>query len=148
MAFVDSIKKFLVPVVDEDDMDEVEVEEKVAPKAEREEAASSGTRRTKIVSLSSGAKQKIVVAKLESNSGVKPIIDNLKNKIPVIVNIARLDRNDAARAVDVIYGAAYAVDGDMKKVSNDIFVVTPHGIEIEGDIAAEILGADGFSLDV
>ena len=40
------------------------------------------------------------------------------------------------------------MDGSMQKVSNDIFLVTPYGIEITGDIAAELMGIDGFSLDI
>lgn len=148
MAILDSIKKFVFPVIEEED-EEMEVEAaKPATRTVREETPAPGVRRAKVVSLNSGSASKIAIIKLDSNAGVKVIIDNLKERTPVIFNIARLDRTDASRAVDVVYGAAYAVDGSMQKVSNDIFVVTPYGMEITGDITEQILGSEEFSLDI
>lgn len=146
MAFVDTIKKFIIPDVDEDD--EMEATETAPARAPREEAAFGGVKKAKVVSINHGSTSKIVIAKLDSTSGVKLIINNLKDRVPVVFSIARLDRNDAARVVDVVYGAAFAVDGRMQKVSNDIFLVTPFGIEITGDIAAELLDSADFSLDI
>ncbi|MBR5535266.1 MAG: cell division protein SepF [Clostridia bacterium] len=145
MAIIDTIKKFIVPDVDEDD--EMEIEEK-APARVREESSFTGMRRARVVPISSGNASKIVIAKLDSSASVKPIINHLKERVPVVFSIARLDRNDAARVVDVIYGATFAVDGSMQKVSNDIFLITPNGIEIEGDVAAELMGSADFSLDI
>lgn len=146
MAFIDTIKKFIVPDVDETD-EEMEVAEK-APARNREEANQNGLRRAKVVNINQGNAGKIVIAKLDSSAGVKPIINHLKERTPVVFSIARLDRNDAARVVDVIYGATFAVDGSMQKVSNDIFLITPYGIEITGDVAAELLDSADFSLDI
>ena len=146
MALIDTIKKFIIPDVDEDD--EMEVEEKAPVKAVKEEASFSGMRRAKVVPISAGNANKIAIVKLDSSAGVKPIINSLKERTPVVFSIARLDRNDAARVVDVVYGATFAVDGSMQKVSNDIFLVTPYGIEITGDVAAEILDSADFSLDI
>lgn len=146
MAIIDSIKKFVFPAIEEG---EEEMETEVKPvRTVREEAASPGVRKSKVVSLPSGTVKKIVIIKLDSKSGVKVVLDHLKEKTPVIFNIARLDRSEAVRAVDIVYGASYALDGSMQKVSNDIFVVTPCGMEITGDITEQLLGADEFSLDI
>lgn len=145
MAFIDSIKKFIIPEVDEDE--ELEVEEKAPVRAIREESGTAMTKRAKVVNINHGATSKIVVAKLDSTTGVKLVINNLKDRVPVVFSIARLDRNDAGRVVDVISGATYAVDGKMKKISNDIFLVTPFGVEITGDVAAELLDSADFSFD-
>ncbi len=146
MAIIDTIKKFIVLDVDEDE--EMEVEEKAPVRAPKEEAPLGGFKKAKVVNINHGSASKIVIVKLDSSAGVKPIINNLKDRVPVVFSIARLDRNDAARVVDVIYGATYAVDGSMQKVSNDIFLVTPYGIEITGDVAAELLDSADFSLDI
>lgn len=146
MAIMDSLKKFVFPAVEEEEIIEEAVK---APKAPvREDAPAPGVRKSKVVNLPASADKKIVVVKLDSNAGVKTILDHLKQKTPVIFNIARLDRGEAGRAVDVVYGASYALDGSMQKVSNDIFVVTPAGMEIAGDIS-ELMGAtEDFSLDI
>lgn len=146
MAIIDTIKKFIVPDVDEDE--DIEVEEKAPVKTQKEETSYGGVKRAKVVNINHGSTSRIVIAKLDSTAGVKLIINNLKERVPVVFSIARLDRNDAARVVDVVYGATFAVDGRMQKVSNDIFLVTPFGIEITGDIAAEILDSADFSLDI
>ena len=145
MAFIDSIKKFIIPDVDEDE--EFEVEEKAPVRAPKEESGTNMAKRAKVVNINHGSTNKIVVAKLDSTTGVKLVINNLKDRVPVVFSIARLDRNDAGRVVDVISGATYAVDGKMKKISNDIFLVTPFGVEITGDVAAELLDSADFSFD-
>lgn len=148
MAILDSIKKFVFPTVEEDEEMETEAV-KAAPKVIKEETTNyAGVRKSKVVSLPSGSGKKIVIIKLDSNAGVKAILNNLKERTPVIFNIARLDRNEAGRAVDIVYGASYALDGSMQKVSNDIFVVTPQGMDIEGDITEQLLGSEEFSLDI
>ncbi|MBQ6794629.1 MAG: cell division protein SepF [Clostridia bacterium] len=146
MAIMDSIKKFIIPDIDEDD--EIEVEEKSSVRQVRDEAPFGGVRKAKVVNINHGSTSRIVIAKLDSTAGVKLVINNLKERVPVVFSIARLDRNDAARVVDVVYGATYAVDGRMQKVSNDIFLITPYGIEITGDIAAELLDSADFALDL
>ncbi len=150
MAILDTIKKFVFPVID-DEEDEVMESEVRTSKPVREEMPALSpvpTKRAKVVSIGSGSAHKIVVVKLDSNSDVKVIIDHLKERTPVIFNIARLDRAEATRAVDVVYGASYAVDGSMQKVSNDIFVVTPQGTEIAGDITELVGSGEEFSLDI
>lgn len=146
MAIMDSIKRFVFPAVEEGE-EETETEVK-AYKPQREEALSPGVRRSKVVNFPSGSEKKIVIIKLDSTSGAKAILDHLKEKTPVVFNIARLDRGEAGRVVDIVYGASYALDGSMQKVSNDIFVVAPCGMEITGDITEQLLGADEFSLDI
>lgn len=153
MAILDTIKKFVFPVIDDEDDEMMEAEApRSAPRSVREEmpalTSTAPSKKAKVVSIGSGSAHRIVVVKLDSNSDVKVIIDHLKEKTPVIFNIARLDRNEATRAVDVVYGASYAVDGSMQKVSNDIFVVTPFGTEIAGDISELMGSADEFSLDI
>lgn len=158
MAFMDSLKKFVFAPATDDEAEEEAVTP--TPKAEKKEKRSyaqssysedfsaPGVRKAKVVNLASASAQRIVVVKLDSYTGAKAVINHLKEKTPVVFNIARLDRAEAVRAVDAVYGASYALDGSMQKVSNDIFIVTPYGTEITGDITEQIIGSNDFSLDV
>lgn len=150
MAILDTIKKFVFPVIEDEEEEMTESEGKAAKTVREEVPALSPVpqKRAKVVSIGNGSNHKIVVIKLDSNADVKGIIDHLKTRVPVIFNIARLDRAEATRAVDVVYGASYALDGSMQKVSNDIFVVTPYGTEIAGDISELVGSGEEFSLDV
>lgn len=152
MAFVDSIKRFVFPTVEEDEEDIAPAKEEkkrtAQPSLYSEETSAPGIRKAKVVNINSGGMHKIVVVKLDAYAGTKAIIDQLKEKTPVVFNIARLDRNVAARVVDSVYGASYALDGSMEKVSNDIFIVAPYGMEITGDITDQIRGSNEFSWDL
>lgn len=157
MALKEALKKMIFIPQDEDDGEE-EAAAAAEPKAERREKKTSrssyaddfsapGVKKSKVVNINS-ASQKIVVVKLDSYTGSKVIIERLKEKTPVVFNIARLDRAEARRAVDIVFGASTALDGSMQKVSNDIFLVTPYGVEITGDITEKLAGSGEFSLDV
>jgi cell division inhibitor SepF len=156
MAFVDTIKRFVFPTVsDEDVAAEVEKEEKKKASSATqptssysEETSAPGVRKARVVNINAGSVQKIVIVKLDAYAGTKLIIDHLKAKTPVVFNLARLDHGVATRVVDSVYGAAYALDGNMQKASNEIFIVTPYGMEITGDIAERIKGSDDFSWDL
>lgn len=157
MAILETLKSIFVPPLDDEAGEGAgaAVPEKREEKRERKTEAYTYSqpdalagKKAKVVSINAGVVQQIVVVKLDSTAGVRVIIDQLKNKTPVVFNIARLDREEAKRAVDVVYGASYALDGNMQKVSNDIFVAAPYGMEITGDITEKIIGSNEFSWDV
>lgn len=155
MAFLDSIKRFVIPSAEEYEDENVSAkkEEKRTsydsrPSSYSEDITAPGIKKARVVNINAGVVQKIVIVKLDSCFGAQVIIDNLKQKTSVVFNIARLDRVDAGRVVDVVYGAAHALDGSMQKVSSDIFVVTPYGMEITGDITERLRGSNEFSWDV
>ena len=58
------------------------------------------------------------------------LIDNLKERKPVIVNLDEIDVAVAQRILDFISGAVYALGGDVKKVARNIFVVVPYNVSI------------------
>lgn len=157
MSVVDKIKNFVFPP-EEDDVEEVRdnndtpsanTNPESAPRAtrpRREETAS--TRKSKIVQFNNGVVSEIVIVKLETLGDVKSVIDRLRGNVPVVFNLARLDRTDANRVIDTVYGASYGLGGDLEKVSNDIFIVVPENVEITGDIKEKILGQDDFYYDL
>ena len=58
------------------------------------------------------------------------VIDNLKERKPIIVNLDEMDVQVAQRLLDFISGAVYALGGDIKKAARNIFVVVPSNIEV------------------
>ena len=61
------------------------------------------------------------------------IIDNLKARKPVIVNMEELDVAAAQRILDFISGAIYALNGTIAKISRGIFVVAPTNYDVIGN---------------
>ena len=64
---------------------------------------------------------------------VQNIIDNLKSRKPVIVNMEELDVAAAQRILDFISGAIYAINGTIAKISRGIFVVAPTNYDVIGN---------------
>lgn len=72
------------------------------------------------------ASMKMVVYHPVSTDEARSIIDNLKNRKPVIVNLEEIDIDGARRILDFLSGAIYALSGTTTKISNGIFVFAPN----------------------
>ena len=75
----------------------------------------------------------------------REITDILLDKRAVVLNMEGLDYSIAQRIIDFVSGSCYAIRGNMQKISNFIFLITPSTVTISGDLP-EILG--GGSVDV
>jgi cell division inhibitor SepF len=62
------------------------------------------------------------------------ITETLMNGRTVIVNMEGLNVEIAQRIIDFISGSVYAMHGNLQKISNFIFLATPNGVDISGDI--------------
>lgn len=76
---------------------------------------------------------KMIVYHPVSYEDTQAIIDNLKNRKPIIVNMEELDVDCAQRILDFLSGAVYALSGTMCKVSRGIFVVAPNNYDVVGN---------------
>lgn len=85
-----------------------------------------------VVSMPSSAKQKMIVFKPVSYEETQSIIDNLKSRKPIIVNMEDLELDCAQRILDFMAGAICALDGEIYKISRGIFVVAPANYDIIG----------------
>lgn len=56
--------------------------------------------------------------------------DRLKANQPVILNLQGLPRELQRRLIDFSSGLAYAVAGNMQRVANQVFLLTPSNVEV------------------
>jgi len=68
----------------------------------------------------------------------REVIDNIKHGVYSIVNLEAVDSPLAQRIADFLSGAVDALDGNIKRLSHDMFIITPPGVEITGQLDAEI----------
>ena len=61
------------------------------------------------------------------------IATHLREKKPVIVNLHHLDSQTGKRLIDFICGTAYAINGHMMKIGENIFLFTPENVLISED---------------
>jgi cell division inhibitor SepF len=58
------------------------------------------------------------------------IATQLRDNVPVIVNLKYLDADTSKRLIDFVCGTAYAINGHMMKIGENIFLFTPSNIFI------------------
>lgn len=70
-------------------------------------------------------------------SETQDIADELKEERSALVNLSKVDSAAKKRIVDFMSGTVYALDGDIQKVGQDIFLCTPNSVSVEGEITGE-----------
>ncbi|OPZ74793.1 MAG: Cell division protein SepF [Firmicutes bacterium ADurb.Bin456] len=87
-----------------------------------------------IVSLPAQRQVRVVVIEPKAYDEVKDIVDNLKNRCPVIVNLEQATPELARRVVDFVMGASYALNGSQQKVGTGIFLFVPSNMDISSEL--------------
>ena len=64
----------------------------------------------------------------------REITETLLSNRTVILNLEGIDLDIAQRIIDFTSGATFAIDGNLQKISNYIFLVTPRNVDISGDL--------------
>ncbi|HBG16573.1 MAG TPA: cell division protein SepF [Firmicutes bacterium] len=108
----------------------------------------TGRERAKVVSLSSQNKvTRLVVYEPKSFDDVQSIVNQLKNKRPVILNLEETDKGIARRITDFVGGAVYALEGSVQKVSSSIMLFTPLNVEVSFPLRTETRNEQFFTTD-
>lgn len=103
-----------------------------------DELTEIGGKKNKVVKIHTTAQLKLVVMQPESFEEARDIAIHLKSKKPVVMNLESVDRDVQRRIVDFLSGAVYALDGNIQKVSNGIFLIAPYNVGIMGDFKDEL----------
>lgn len=64
---------------------------------------------------------------------VQEVADNFKSSQPVIVNLQGVDRDLSRRLIDFASGLCYGLEGNMERVADQVFLLTPSGAEVSDD---------------
>lgn len=100
-----------------------EEEQTIKPKTKKNQG--------QVVSIHAQRQVRVMVAEPRDFDDVREIVDNLKNRRPVIVNLENAEAELARRVLDFVSGATYALDGKMQKVGKSIVVTVPSNMDID-----------------
>lgn len=131
--------------VQEDDYDDAFYD--VTEKRAKEPAKSSKSKSTsKVVPMKQGrGNMEVCVIKPVGMEDSREIADTLLSGRAVVLNLEGLHVEIAQRISDFTSGACYAINGNLQKVSNYIFIITPESVEISGDFQ-DMLSSGGFDI--
>ncbi len=154
MSFVDSLKKGLFGP--EDDYDDQYIDD--GPQMvnnnngigvgmdDEEEAADENapSKKNKVVNIHATTQLKVVLVKPERFEDASTIADHLNNKRTVVLNLESTNKEVSRRLVDFLSGVAYANNGQIKRVANSTFIITPYNVDIMGDLLDELENNGAF----
>lgn len=85
---------------------------------------------SKADALTNGFGNNMIIYSPKTYGDVKKLIDYLKNREPIIVDLAEIKHEKGQRILDFLSGAIYALNGSMHKISGTIYLLTPDGVNI------------------
>lgn len=151
MGFFDKVKEIITENDDNDFDDYYDDAEKAfeppQPRSERfssyerEERAERPVRRQKsdkVVNIHTTAQLQVVLVKPEKYEEAAAIADNLNEKRTVVLNLESTNRDIARRLLDFLSGVAYANNGQIKRVANSTYIITPYNVDVMGDLIDEL----------
>lgn len=123
------------------DTDEEDDEERDDQQEVNEAVELSSRRPQQIVDLNKRQQMKVVVVQPRSFDDVPNIVEHIKARRPVILNLDACDQKSRQRVLDFMSGATYGSGGRMQKVSECIFLSAPSNIQID-NVTGEIYEED------
>lgn len=102
-------------------------------------------RRNKIVSIKTNSSPKVVLKKPSEFQDIMEIVDAIKARKIIVMNISEVDSKLAQRMIDYIVGACYALNGSFEEISRLIYVIAPDNVEITNDLKQELNKSGFFS---
>ncbi len=83
------------------------------------------------ISLSgTGTALEMKVVKPQQFDSVCQIADHLLNKRTVVLNLENTSKETARRLIDFLSGVAYSIDGSIKKIATNAYVITPNNVDV------------------
>ncbi|MCQ2551210.1 MAG: cell division protein SepF [Clostridia bacterium] len=140
MGFKDSLKNLFI--IDEDELEEEFEEVEETPKKKE-----SIVKRKTIVdpakvkeeppkapqqsfSLTNSNAMKVILVEPKNIEECRVLVDNLKGRRPVIINLENIETAQARQIFDFLNGAVYALNGNTQKISNNIFIFAPESVDV------------------
>ena len=101
-------------------------------------SVSSGSynrlRNSKVVNLNANIQMEVVMVNPESLEEARDIAMQIKERKPVVINLEFAEPRVAQRITDLLCGCCYALNGNIQRVSDKIFMIAPDNVGFAGDL--------------
>ena len=105
---------------------------------------SSDKRSNKVVNIHATTQLQVVLVKPERFEDASGIADHLNAKRTIVLNLEQANKDVTRRLIDFLSGVAYANNGQIKKVANSTYIITPYNVGIMGDLLDELENSGVF----
>ena len=143
MALRDTLRNLIG--IPENDYDSEYDDDMQAGNVEQEEeeqmpspSLSSDRKHNKVVKIHATTQLAVVLVKPERYEDAASIADHLNAKKTVVLNLEQTSKDVSRRLIDFLCGVAYANNGQMKRVANNTYIITPYNVDSMGDLLEEL----------
>lgn len=149
MSMFDSLKSKL-GIDSEADSYVDDTEDEIFPGGQGGAAAQGYTQQevkqhsNKVVNINATTQLQVVLVKPERFEDASAIADQLNAKHTVVLNLESTGKEISRRLIDFLSGVAYANNGQIKRVANSTFIITPYNVDIMGDLLDELENNGAF----
>ena len=143
MALRDTLRNLIgIPENDYDNDYDDEMQSGNIDQQEEEQTSmaspSSDRKHNKVVNIHATTQLAVVLVKQERYEDAASIADHLNAKKTVVLNLEQTSKDVSRRLIDFLCGVAYANNGQMKRVANNTYIITPYNVDIMGDLLDEL----------
>ena len=88
----------------------------------------------RVVNMTTGAKQEVVLFRPANFGETTKAADALRSNKAVVLNLENVDKAMSRRVVDFLSGCDYALSGSVKKIAQSAYLFCPHNMDVVGDL--------------
>jgi cell division inhibitor SepF len=81
-----------------------------------------------------GGNAEVIVMEPRAFSEMPQVIQSLKDRKSVVLNLTMMNPEEAQRAVDFVAGATYTIDGHQERIGDSIFLFTPSCVQVSTQV--------------
>ena len=153
MSFMDKIKGVFVAEDDDYEYEDEGMEQEIISRdhnrpseafdynsssTDNHSGKSGSQKSNRVVNIHATTQLQVVLVKPEHFEDASSVADHLNEKRTVVLNLESTNKDTARRLVDFLSGVAYANNGQIKRVANSTFIITPYNVDIMGDLLGEL----------
>ena len=98
----------------------------------------------RVISHPSASAHELMVIEPRTFEESLEVVNNLRSRKSLILNLHLLDAEQSQRVVDFVSGATHAIDGHQQKVGEGVFVFTPNTVNISVETEKTRVIRDAF----
>lgn len=129
----------LYGLANEDEEEEI-IQDKVQDRNTKKDKRSN----LRVLSHPSASNYEVMVIEPKTFEESLEVVNNLRNRKSLILNLHLLDADQSQRVVDFVSGATHAIDGHQQKVGEGVFVFTPNNVSLSVETEKTRLMRDAF----
>lgn len=92
----------------------------------------------KVLNLQTSIQMEVHVVQPTSYDEACEICDYLIQRKPVVINLESIEPSIAQRIMDFVSGSCYTLEGNVQKVTSNIFIIAPANVDVAGNFKEEL----------